>query len=157
MNQVEKRVAKILKGADLEYAITKKEGGFDRKYTNESNSQVKSIIRDGRRSEKKPLIIKYYWNPFGIALAKVKNNDGIIRINKAKIKNSASLAGTIAHEYCHVLGYTHGDNYKYGKNGDEDKSNSVPWWIGSEVKRIYNVYYPVQKRRSWLRRMMFWK
>lgn len=77
------------------------------------------------------LKFKRLWNPFSSEVAAQKN--GIIYLNrKSFIQKSgvASLAGTLAHEYSHVIGYGH------GFLPSKKRALSVPYVVGDLVCAI---------------------
>lgn len=67
------------------------------------------------------------WNPWSSVVA-YTSSDKIIRFNRRKLNRQKNeIAGTIAHEYCHVIGYKH----DFHKTKERDKS--VPYVIGNIV------------------------
>lgn len=69
------------------------------------------------------------WNPWSVVLAYSAN--GVVNLNRWKLSKLTpeELAGTIAHEYTHVLGFTH----SYYNNSE--RPDSVPYKIGRMVSK----------------------
>lgn len=69
------------------------------------------------------------WNPWSVEVAKSSN--GHVWLNRWHFnKNSVQkVAGSLAHEYAHCLGFTH----SYKPNADRD--NSVPYVVGRLVSK----------------------
>jgi hypothetical protein len=78
--------------------------------------------------------VKLYrpWNRFTRAIA-MTNGDGAIHFNIYKIDKTdlASKVGTILHEYSHLCGFKHGNNYKT----KEKCEKSVPYFLSSNVEK----------------------
>ncbi len=87
---------------------------------------VKSVVK-----------IKLYTpiNPFTGAIA-MTNGDGNIYFNSRKIKDKSleEITGTILHEYAHICGFHHGNNFKT-KNKE---LYSVPYYLSSNVNKWVN-------------------
>ena len=83
------------------------------------------------------------WNPWTRATAYTDGTKSIY-INSRKIyryspgskKNIASLAGTLAHEYVHVLDAFHSWNFDHGDNYSDGKEKSAPYLVGNEMERF---------------------
>ena len=73
--------------------------------------------------------------------------DGLIRVNTAKIDLGAGSPGNLAHEVMHHLGYRHGD----GRAGSE---NSVPYAVGDWIDESAGIAPNAgPRRRPWYSRL----
>ena len=84
---------------------------------------------------KAPVLVEPWtpWNPWTSAIATTKSNaPGVIFINTRKInqRSAKEYAATFLHEFCHIVGYGHGDNFNQDK---EPKLSSVPIKLASMV------------------------
>lgn len=71
------------------------------------------------------------WNPFTSATASTPMNQGPIGLGtKAFKQDTSALAGTLAHEYSHVIGYGH------GFLPSKKRALSVPYVVGDLVCAI---------------------
>lgn len=72
------------------------------------------------------------WNPMTKAIA-MTNGDGNIHFNVYKVSKTtlASKVGTILHEYAHLCGFKHGNNFKT----KEKCLYSVPYYLSENVER----------------------
>ena len=82
----------------------------------------------------------WFWSK---ALAYVNPGTKVININSRKIfrdydkkKNIASLAGTILHEYTHVIDSFHPFEMGHGDNYASGKENSVPYLVGELLQEF---------------------
>lgn len=103
---------------------------MDFKYTTHTNYEVVKILKDGYASDVVIKVKGYYpRNPFTKAIAyTLGGNEIFINLRKINSFTYQDYANTIAHELCHILGYSHGNNYI-----TPDKLFSVPYAIGKLV------------------------
>ena len=72
------------------------------------------------------------WSPFTRAIA-MTNGDGAIHFNIYKISKTTpeSKVATILHEYAHIAGFSHGNNYKTKHKCEF----SVPYYLSENIAR----------------------
>jgi hypothetical protein len=79
------------------------------------------------------LFFTKWYNPFSATLAKGDVNGYRMWLNTMKLNRSdESLGGTISHELCHNLGFTHNGDYPTDEN-----LKTVPYVVGKWVKDNY--------------------
>lgn len=86
--------------------------------------------------------IKTYWNPFGSAVAKVKSSQpNVIFINTGKRWNKFKLAGTLAHEWIHVLDRNVPEDFGHSFYWHKHRCKSAPYAIGYLVTDVARRLY----------------
>ena len=76
----------------------------------------------------------YHWNPFSSEIAVTKGN--LIRLNRWRVKDPMKSLGTIAHEWTHILGYSH------SFRNSPERDFTVPYSFGiavEEYRRKFRV------------------
>lgn len=103
----------------------------DFKYDSGSGENVWYKLQNGPENVE----VKFYtpWNPFTRAIA-MTNGDGCIYLNWRKFKSRSldEIVGTLLHEYSHLCGFKHGNNYKT----KEKCEYSVPYFLSENVMRF---------------------
>lgn len=68
------------------------------------------------------------------------NNQTCFYLNTSNFKRSdASIAGTIAHEWVHACdNWAKKHRFGHGDNSSHRKADTVPYWIGYDVKRLFS-------------------
>ncbi len=93
----------------------------------------KTLIDTRVKAETNPIDILPYkpkW-PWSKAIGYSDGKNIYVNMRKIDALTVADYVGNLVHEFCHVAGFSHGDNYKKGKE------NSVPYWCGELAKRMY--------------------
>ena len=127
----EKANALLKDGAFLAFLHDSKPEGFE--FTGTELITGRDVAEKIVRSEIESAICSYTprWYQFvqRNVLAYVSHGDTVIYINTWNLARSVeSIAGTLVHEYTHVIGYEHGNNSSKGKQ------DSIPYWMGSAAK-----------------------
>lgn len=102
----------------------------DFKYETEKNGDHYLKLIENREPVK-ILTYKPLWR-FTSAIA-MTSGDGAIHFNIYKLDKTslASKVGTILHEYAHICGFKHGNNYRT----KEKDQFSVPYYLSSNVEK----------------------
>lgn len=116
----------VLNNQDFQKEISEI-SSFD--YTTDSGEQVLLKIKSGKIAQ-----VGTYksFNPWSAAIA--YSSGGYIYYNTRKNPREMKyMVNTLTHEYLHVIGYGHGDNYSEGKD------NSAPYLIGTRSEKFVEV------------------
>lgn len=73
-------------------------------------------------------------NPFTKALGYSDGKAIHLNIKKFSSLNEAQIIGLLCHEYAHIAGFSHGNNYKT----EEKCLFSVPYWISENINKYLN-------------------
>ncbi len=101
----------------------------DWKYNSGSSSDVVLCLLTPRE----PVNVYTYrpWNPFSRSIAYTDGKSINFNINKIGQLSESEIAGSLLHEYSHICGFTHGNNFP-----SEDKNKfSVPYYLSQNVKK----------------------
>jgi len=71
------------------------------------------------------------WNPFSKAIAYTDGKAIYFNIKKLDDISETEIVGCLLHEYAHICGFTHGNNFP----SEEKNDYSVPYYLSQNVKK----------------------
>ncbi len=77
-----------------------------------------------RLNQAKTVSVRTYYKRFGSAIAYTYYDAKEIYLNTKWTRPVYDIVNTLTHELTHTIGFSHGDNYAYGKE------KSVPYFVG---------------------------
>jgi hypothetical protein len=125
-------IAQLRKLPEMDYDFT---------FTGVANFSVIAKIEMSFNSDME-LVVKPYWskNPWSAAIGYSDGTNNIyVNMRKIEALTYLDYAGNLAHEWCHVIGYGHGNN-----SPSPEKDKSVPYAIGNLVSGESS--YPLVKK-----------
>lgn len=128
----------VLRDANFLQTITDRPLSFT--HTTDKPIWVSAKIRSGVLHNEIAVLEYKTWNPWSAAIGYSDGQDIYVNIRKIPSLSVLDYVGNFVHEFCHHIGYGHGNNSPKGKQ------NSVPYWCGTLAMKHGERFLNEQRR-----------
>lgn len=102
-------------------------------YTPDSSEEVAEVIEANLNLKINVLTYKT-WSPWSAVIGYSDGEDIYVNTRKLPYLSVSDYVGNFIHEFCHHIGYGHGNNKPNGKE------HSVPYWVGNLAQEYAEKY-----------------